>query len=84
MRLEMRQMFGFSSEQPCSQLVEPLARGRLDHGIDYSLIEFERATEVLANVRRDNPRSQRLGESRMTIANVTIAKAADEFSAADA
>jgi hypothetical protein len=84
MRLEMRQMFGFSSEQQCSPLVEPLARGRFDHGIDHSFIEFERATEVLAHVRRDNPRSQRLSERLMAIANFAIAKPADKFSAADA
>jgi hypothetical protein len=83
MRLEMRQMFGFSSEQPCSPLVEPLARGRFDHGIDYSLIEFERATEVLAHVRRDDSRSQRLSERLMAIANLPIGKPADKFSAAD-
>jgi hypothetical protein len=84
MGLEMRQMFGFSSEQPCSPLVESLARGRFDYGIDRSLIEFERATEVLAHVRRDNPRFQRLSERLMASANFAIAKPADKITAAQA
>src|SRR5271170_8466812 len=84
MRLEMRQMFRFSSEQPCSPLVLPLARGRFDHGIDHSLIEFERATEVLAHVRRDDPRSQRLSERLMTFPKVAIAEPMDKLTAANA
>jgi hypothetical protein len=81
-RLEMRDVLLFLREQPYSPFVLLLLGGRLNDGIDHSLIEFERVGKMLPHVRRNRPRSQRLAERSVRAANAAVSEPPSEIAPA--